>query len=143
SNRIQKLLQLRLHHLLPGPATAAPRPRTRGMSKIGKMIPLSLAKPQRTSQSIEDLQRHPTQITTFHPRVILHADTRQHGHLLPAQPRHPPSSAADDPGLLRSDPVPARAQEVRNLCPMVHTPTLTTHSRSWEELPVHRSKSPL
>src|SRR5699024_787173 len=92
--------------------------------QIVQVVPLRLVEPESLCDGVEHLRGDPGEIPALHPRVVLDAHAGEHRDLLAAQAGHTTAGAADDARLLRSDPIPARAQEVRDRCSMIHAPTL-------------------
>ena len=114
-DRIEEPLQHGHHGLLSGPAAPTPWRRPGRPGQVGQVVGLGLVELERACERVENLQRHAPQVATLHPRVVLHADTGEQGHLLAAKAGHTTASTTDDTRLLRCDPVPARTQEVRHL----------------------------
>lgn len=85
------------------------------------MVGLGLIEFQGPSEGVQNLTGHSAEVAAFHPGVVLDTDSCEHGDLFSAQPRHPAAPAADDARPLWGDPVPACAQELRHVPPMIHT----------------------
>jgi hypothetical protein len=56
--------------------------------QIEQMLTFGLVQLQRAGHRLLHRLRRPGQVATFEPGVIVHADTRQHRDLLPAQADH-------------------------------------------------------
>src|SRR5699024_2357738 len=122
-DRVEEALEGRGDVLLAGPPAPAHRAGPGRTGQIGQMVLLRLIEAEGTGDRVEHLGGDPGELPALHPRVVLDAHTCEHRDLLAAQPGHPTTGAADDARLLRGDPVPARAQEVRDRFSMIHGPT--------------------
>ncbi|BCW56052.1 hypothetical protein NicSoilB11_34740 [Arthrobacter sp. NicSoilB11] len=82
---------------------------------------------QGTGNGIQDTVRNAAEVPAFQPGVIVHADARQPGHLLAAQPRYaPPAAVRFNAGLLRGDAPTAGGQELSDLGSVIHGDHVTT-----------------
>jgi hypothetical protein len=71
----------------------------------------------------------PAPVTAFEPRVVVHADPRQHRDLLPAQARDPSLvTEAGQTNLLRGQPGSATGQKLLNVHAAIHVLDATTHA---------------
>src|SRR5690242_6927409 len=90
-----------------------------GAGEIEQVQPLGLVELERAGDGLQHGVGDAGQVALFQARVVVGADTGEHGDFLAAQPGNAPVAAVEgQPGLLRGDPGAAGDKEVPHIGPV-------------------------
>jgi len=111
--------------------------------QVEQMLTFSVVELQRAGHRLQHRLRRAGQMAAFESGVIVHADPRQHGNLLPAQARDASLvTEAGQPSLFRCQPGSATGQELLDVLAAIHILTLRPVPLRKQDLSVHGSAGP-
>ena len=91
---------------------------------------------QRAGERVEHAFGDAAEIAAFEAGVVGNADSGQHRDLFAAQSGNAPRTVSGQPRLLWRDLGSPGGEELADLAPGLHGPSVNPRARAWETLPV-------